>query len=185
MIEIVPYDADWPAEFAAIAAEVRAALGDLALRVDHIGSTSVPGLAAKDIIDVQVTVARFDEALEAAFCSIGYLMRPEISADHRPPNAHGPDSDWEKRYFQPPAAQRPTHMHVRIQSRPNQRYPLLFRDYLRAHPTVAAGYAALKRCLAYYHGDDRLVYTEIKDPVCDVIMGAAEEWARAVNWTPG
>ena len=184
MIEIVPYHMDWPAEYEAIAAKVRAALGDRALHIDHIGSTSVPGLAAKDIIDMQVTVARFDDALEAAFGTIGCQVRPENNRDHRPPDALGPDSDWEKRYFQPPASLRPTHIHVRIQGRPNQRYPLLFRDYLRAHPAAAAGYAALKRCLAFYHGDERQVYTEIKDPVCDVIMAAAEEWARAVNWAP-
>ena len=185
MIEIVSYHADWPAEYEVIAAEVRAALGERALRIDHIGSTSVPGLAAKDIIDVQVTVDRFDDALEAAFRSIGYVVCPEYGADHRPPNVLGPDSDWEKRYFEPPASQRPTHMHVRILGRPNQRYPLLFRDYLRTHPAAAAGYAALKRCLAFYHGDDRKVFTEIKNPVCDVIMAAAEEWAQAVNWMPG
>ncbi|MGH2482027.1 MAG: GrpB family protein, partial [Ktedonobacteraceae bacterium] len=57
MITIVPYDTNWPAAFIEVARPLRAALGDLALRIDHIGSTSVPGLAAKDIIDVQITVA--------------------------------------------------------------------------------------------------------------------------------
>ena len=158
MIEIVPYHPEWPAEFEAIAAQVRAALGERALRIDHIGSTAVPGLAAKDIIDVQVTVARFTPDLEAAFPALGYLARPDISTDHRPPNADGPDSDWEKRFFEMPAGgQRPTHIHVRIQGRLNQRYPLLFRDYLRSRPAVAAGYAELKRRLAIYHGDNRYV----------------------------
>ena len=182
MIEIVPYNPEWPREFEKIAAAVRDALGDLALRVDHIGSTSVPGLDAKDIIDVQVSVSRFDEALDAAFQSIGYILRADVANDHRPPGAMGDDSDWEKRYYQPPPGQRPTHMHVRIVGRANQRYPILFRDYLRSHPAAAGGYAAFKRCLAPYFPEDRLSYTLIKDPVCDVIMAAAEEWSQATQW---
>ena len=114
----------------------------MALRIDHIGSTSVPGLPAKDIIDVQVSVSQLDAALDAAFLSIGYTVFPGITSDHQPPDFVGPDSEWVKRYFRPPAGQRPTHMHVRILGRANQRYALLFRDYLRSHPAVAAGYAA-------------------------------------------
>jgi GrpB-like predicted nucleotidyltransferase (UPF0157 family) len=185
LIEIVEYNPNWPDEFEKIAAAVHDALGDIALRIEHIGSTSVPGLPAKDIIDVQVAVSRFDEPLEAAFRSIGYTLYPGITSDHQPPNFVGPDSEWEKRYFRAPAGQRPTHMHVRILGSANQRYALLFRDYLRSHPAVAAGYAVLKRTLAQYHENDNEAYTLIKDPVCDVIMGVAEEWAQAVHWSIG
>ena len=94
----------------------------------------------------------------------------------------GGNAEWEKRYYQPPPGQRPTHMHVRILGRANQRYPILFRDYLRSHPSAAGGYAAFKRCLASYFPEDRLSYTLIKDPVCDVIMAAAEEWSQATQW---
>jgi dephospho-CoA kinase len=69
-------------------------------------------------------------------------------------------------------------MHMRILGRANQRYALLFRDYLRAHPLAAGGYAALKRVLAECHATDADAYTLIKVPVCDVVMEAAEEWAR-------
>jgi GrpB-like predicted nucleotidyltransferase (UPF0157 family) len=144
MITIVPYQPTWPAEFAEIAATLRAALGDLALRIDHIGSTSVPGLDSKDIIDIQLTVASFDDfqPVQSALDAIGYTFVPSNISDHRPPGALGPDSDWEKRYFRPPAQQRRTHLHVRLAGRPNQLYPLLFRDYLRAHPATAPAYAA-------------------------------------------
>ncbi len=71
-IQIVAYQPEWPDEFAAIASSLHAALGTLALRIDHIGSTSVPGLAAKDIIDVQVTVADFTPELEERFARAGY-----------------------------------------------------------------------------------------------------------------
>ena len=182
MIEIVPYNPAWPAEFEQIAALVKAALGDLAVHIDHIGSTSVPGLAAKDIIDVQVTVRSFDAPLEESFTALGYTRRADINEDHQPPNWIGPAGQWQKRYFQPPPGSRPHHMHVRMAGYPNQRYALLFRDYLRTHPAAAAGYAALKRCLAAYHGDDREVYTLIKDPACDIILAAAEDWAEATGW---
>jgi GrpB-like predicted nucleotidyltransferase (UPF0157 family) len=184
MIEIVSYDPNWPIEFERLATTLRAALGDLALRIDHIGSTSVPDLASKDIIDIQVTVASFDAPLVQALASIGYTLRPDQTSDHRPPGAAGADNDWEKRYFWAPPGQRPTHLHVRIQGRPNQRYPLLFRDYLRAHPCVASSYAELKQRLARFLGDDRIAYTEAKDPACDIIVSSAEEWAQHTGWTP-
>src|SRR5215212_11001581 len=90
---IVPYDERWPADFAAIGAALRGALGDLALRIDHIGSTSVPGLAAKDRIDVQVTVADFDrfEPVQVALERLGYTMVPGNLNDHQPPGWIGPD----------------------------------------------------------------------------------------------
>lgn len=92
---IIDYRPEWPEEFEAVTLPVRKALGTLALRVDHIGSTAVPGLAAKDIIDVQVTVRDFTSGLEAAFRHAGY-SRLEFNQDHRPPTATGPHCDWEK-----------------------------------------------------------------------------------------
>jgi len=178
MIEIVPYNPGWPAEFEQIAAVLRRGLGSLALRIDHIGSTSVPGLDAKDIIDLQVGVDNFDDPLEAAFLAMGCTRVAYINDDHLPPGYAGLESEWEKRYFRPPPDMRPTHLHVRILGRANWRYALLFRDYLRSHPAAASGYAAVKHILVEYHPDDPDAYTLIKDPVCDVIMAAAEEWAR-------
>jgi GrpB-like predicted nucleotidyltransferase (UPF0157 family) len=73
---------------------------------------------------------------------------------------------------------------VRVVGRPNQRYALLFRDYLRAHPQASAAYAELKRRLAAL-GIARSVYAEVKDPACDIIIVAANAWASAVSWKPG
>ena len=185
-VEIVPYRAAWPEDFAVIAADLRRALGVFAVRIDHIGSTSVPGLASKDVIDVQVTVADFDPvttaALIAALATIGYTLVETITGDHLPPGFEGDPAEWEKRYFRAPAGQRATNLHVRADNRANQRYALLFRDYLRAHPAAASGYAELKRRLADYVGEDRDNYVEIKDSVCDIIIGGAQEWARATGW---
>jgi GrpB-like predicted nucleotidyltransferase (UPF0157 family) len=104
--------------------------------------------------------------------------------DHRPPNAAGPEEDWANLYFRPPPGQRPTNTHVRAWGRPNQRYPLLFRDYLRAHPATALTYAEVKRRLAA-HMPDTATYAEVKDPAVDLIYLAAEEWARATRRESG
>lgn len=81
-IRIVDYQARWVQEYEEIAHALHDALGGLALRIDHIGSTSVPGLAAKDVIDVQVTVRQFTPDLEAAFWQANYLRRTEVRHDH-------------------------------------------------------------------------------------------------------
>lgn len=184
MVEIIPYQPGWVNDFRAIAADLRRTLGSLALRIDHIGSTAVPGLAAKDVIDLQVTVAALDEALQEAMRSGGYVLFAPARRDHCIPNFTGPDSEWEKLLYNEPPGQRRANIHVRVWGRANQRYPLLFRDYLRAHPATAAAYAELKRRLAQ-HLADRRVYTEVKDPAVDLIYFAAEEWAAATNWQPG
>jgi GrpB-like predicted nucleotidyltransferase (UPF0157 family) len=184
IIEIVPYQASWPVEFRQIASELRNGLRALALRIDHIGSTAVHGLAAKDVIDIQVTVAALVEPVDRAMLELGYTRLEHISRDHRPAQAGGTPADWEKWYYQPPAGQRPTHIHVRQAGRPNQHYPLLFRDYLRTHPATAEAYAELKRRLAANLAD-QATYPEVKDPAVDLIYLAAEEWAAAVGWVVG
>jgi len=184
MVEIISYQPCWPREFQEIAAILRRGLDDLALRIDHIGSTSVPGLAAKDVIDIQITVTAFDDGLIAAMASLGYTPHERIHRDHCPPTVSGPDTEWEKLLFRPPVGQRRTHTHVRIQGRANQRYPLLFRDYLRAHPVTAGAYAELKRRLAAHLADPD-TYPDVKDPAVDLIYFAAEDWAAATHWQPG
>src|SRR5947209_20379859 len=112
-IEIVPYREAWPGEFREIAAPLRAALGDLALRIDHIGSTSVPGLPAKDIIDLQVSVAALEpeKPLVEAFAGAGYAPAPGIIRDHQPPGDEQPEEEWRKLYFQPAGGPSRIHVH--------------------------------------------------------------------------
>src|SRR5690349_24304033 len=107
-IEIVPYADRWPYEFRQIALPIRIAMEDLAVRIDHIGSTSVPGLAAKDVIDVQVSVASLNppEAIAAALQSLGYQWMPQLSQDHLPPGGQDSREQWQKLYFRGPATQR-------------------------------------------------------------------------------
>ena len=186
-IVIATYDARWPDEFRQIGEELRAALGDLALRIDHIGSTSVPGLAAKDLIDIQVTVAALDaEGLAAALAPLGYTLAVEIDHDHVPPGREDDaPEEWRKLYFRPPATQRPTHLHIRQAGRANQRYALLFRDYLRVDPLARGAYQQIKEALARLHPEDVDAYYAVKDPVCDIVMAAAERWASAAGYAPG
>ena len=180
-VTIVEPKATWPAEFDPIAATLRKALGPLALRIDHIGSTAVPDLPAKDLIDIQVTVATLDrERLAPALARAGFVVREDIGQDHRPPGMSGPDEGWRKLFFRAGSG-RPVNVHVRVAGAPNQRYALLFRDYLRAHPESAAAYARLKRALAGL-GIDPGVYADVKDPACDLIFIAAEAWAARSDW---
>jgi GrpB-like predicted nucleotidyltransferase (UPF0157 family) len=171
----------WPEDFRRLAGALRAQLGDDALRVDHIGSTAVPGLAGKDVIDIQVTVRdlahadRWPDELPP-----GALRRPN-RADHAPAGAASDPREWTKRYW---SDRRRVHIHVREQGRLNQRYALLFRDYLRADTAAARGYGAVKRALAAAAAGDRDAYYAVKDPVCDLILAGAEHWARQTDWRP-
>lgn len=178
---IVDYRPGWPGEFTEVARPLHEALGELALRIDHIGSTAVPGLAAKDIIDVQVTVRDFTPEMDEAFQRAGYI-RLEYTQDHLPPTATGPERDWEKRMYRPTPGGRPINIHVRRAGSANGRYALLFRDYLRTHPLAAGAYAQAKIALAKHGPTDWDLYYDVKDPICDIIMAGAEDWATSSGW---
>jgi GrpB-like predicted nucleotidyltransferase (UPF0157 family) len=179
---ISDYDPSWPTRFRGIGELLRDQLGAEALRIDHIGSTSVPGLPAKDLIDVQVTVEGLDTADRwPDELSPGLTRRPEIRGDHIPSGAPADTREWTKRYW---SARQGIHLHVREQRRLNQRYALLFRDYLRADSAAAGAYGQVKRALAQAVPDDWDIYYAVKDPACDLIMAAAEHWAVRVGWTP-
>lgn len=169
-------------EFCALSERLHGALGACAQRIEHIGSTSVPGLAAKDVIDVQVSVTAFDDHVRGSLASIGFRAIPEITCDHVPPGAPAAH-EWQKLFFVEPLGARRTNLHVRQAGRLNERYALLFRDYLRAHPRVADAYAELKRRLSASLAvpDD---YADVKDPAVDLIYLAAEQWACAGSWRP-
>ena len=105
MVTIVPHKSSWVGEFQSIGLVLREALGVLALRIDHIGSTAVPGLAAKDCIDIQVTVESLIPPVEQALNRIGYT-RLEHLTDHPPPGGEAQPSQWVKWVFKPSNNQR-------------------------------------------------------------------------------
>ena len=166
-IVILPTQESWREEFLQIGTQLRLILSEHALRIDHIGSTSVPDLGAKDIVDIQITVSNLDEMDEFTerICAQGFKQRDGIQYD----NFCGPEmedsAEWRKRYFREPEGHRIVHIHVREQGRLNQRYALLFRDFLRANITVRAGYETIKRRLAKIFPENIDGYLYIKDPV--------------------
>jgi GrpB-like predicted nucleotidyltransferase (UPF0157 family) len=180
MIEIVPYRDAWQAEFAAIAGELRKAGGAAILAIHHIGSTAVPGLPAKDIVDIQLTVA---DIAAARSLPLGEFERvPKLVSDHCPPGMTLPPGELEKAFYRSP--RRAANIHARVVGRFNWRYPLLCRDYLRAHRGAAEAYGAIKLELARLFPDDADSYYAIKDPVFDLMMAQAEEWAAQTGWSP-
>ncbi|OGK06784.1 MAG: pyroglutamyl-peptidase I [Candidatus Riflebacteria bacterium GWC2_50_8] len=178
---IIEYSPEWPQAFAKISSRLQTSLGELALRIDHIGSTSVPGLAAKDVIDIQISVNALDNRLFTAMTAMGYSRSEIAVCDHIPPGMSSNPLDWQKWFFRAPAGQRATNTHIRIVGRANQRYPLLFRDFLRAHPDYAKTYGELKKRLAANIANSSM-YPDVKDPAVDLIYYAAEKWASATGW---
>lgn len=179
-ITIAPPDPDWPRHFAALGSRL-APLVPPGAAIHHIGSTAVPGLAAKPIIDVQITVPNLADLDPGRLAASGFVRGRPVS-DHCPPGMTLPAPELRKLFFKAQTPY-PAHVHIRESGRFNARYPLLCRDYLRAHPLAAAAYASVKRGLAHHFPTDVDAYYDIKDPVFDILMAGAEAWARSTNWT--
>ena len=131
-LRIVDHDGGWASALATIGSALRGQLAQAALRIDHIGSTAVRGLAAKDVIDIQVTVAHLDVARDWPHEVLPDLIRrPATTADHVPLGVPSDADEWAKLYWSNGSS---VHLHVREEGRLNQRYPLLFRDYLSCGP---------------------------------------------------
>ncbi len=182
MIKVVAYNSQWPEEFLVIAAKIRQAVGEKAFAIHHIGSTSIPELIAKDVIDIQMTVLDLQVPLQKELLGIGFELG-EHTKDHCPPGMNFSPSELEKRYYR--GGPRKVHLHIRKQNMFNQRYPILFRDFLRSNPNASRAYGEIKLQLAKYFPENVDAYYDIKDPVCDAIMSGAFEWAKNCNWSPG
>jgi dephospho-CoA kinase len=176
--ELVRYDESWPAQAQRIVKRIQTACGATTLRVDHIGSTAVPGLEAKDVIDVQITVASLDAADEIAeaLAAAGYPCVEQITTDVQ----HTDDSSlWRKRFHGAADPGRPANVHVRVDGWPNQQLALLFRDWMIANPDEQARYVAVKR--------DALSapdYAEAKEPWFGDAYARAWTWADETGWRP-
>jgi len=184
-VRLEPYDAQWPQDFEGLRTTLADALGDLATRIDHIGSTSIPAMGAKDCIDIQVTVSsleRRDDIIKA-FQAIGFAKQ-QYETDHVPPGWMGSARQWSKFVFSPPGDERVCNVHVREVGHANQRYALLFRDYLRANVAAATTWLEMKRRLAEQYPDDLAMYGYLKDAATDLLMLDAERWAAETGWAP-
>jgi GrpB-like predicted nucleotidyltransferase (UPF0157 family) len=184
-VVVTPYQSQWVSDFTQIAGRIRAVVSDAALRIDHIGSTAVPGLAAKDVIDIQLTVADLERAdsLTRSLSAVGFRQGTTFEYDE----FHGkPATDVELRklYMREPEGERRTHIHIRELGRFNQQYALLFRDYLRASMVVREEYESLKQRAAQLFPDSIDGYLYLKEPVFHIIYEAACLWASTVGWAP-
>jgi GrpB-like predicted nucleotidyltransferase (UPF0157 family) len=182
---VLEYQSRWVEEYSQIEGELRGLLGDAVLRIDHIGSTSVPGLGAKDIVDVQITIADLEqgEAELAPLVAKGYIKRGRFHYDEFV-GMTKTDPELRKFRYREPEGARRAHLHVREHGRFNQRYALLFRDYLRASPAACMAYETVKRRAAQLFPGSIDGYLFIKDPVMDLIYEAASGWAAQVGWRP-
>lgn len=172
MIRIVSYDPAWPSAFAVEARRLRERFGGTALRIDHVGSTAVPGLAAKPVIDIQVSVVSLmtRAELDADMGALGYTHVDLGEFDRIYPFYVIPEH-W-------PATH---HVHLCEAGGEQERKHLAFRDHLRAHPDVADAYVALKCRLAREHGGATMAERERYSLAKGVFVRAELERAFAAG----
>ena len=177
VVQLVPHRAAWSGEFETLAERLSAALGQLAIGIDHIGSTAVPGLVAKDVIDVQVRVATLDrDALDSCLGSLGFRRRPEQWNNREV--SFG--TECSKMVFAPPAGERPSNVHVRVDGAPNARMALVIRDYLRANADARSAWGEFKLRLSR-EAPDLNTYGRIKAPATIILAAAAAAWAQGAQ----
>jgi GrpB-like predicted nucleotidyltransferase (UPF0157 family) len=181
---LAPYRIEWEAESAQLISILRAKLGDTAVRIDHIGSTSIPLMIAKEVIDLQVSVANLELAtltFDGPLGALGFQLSP-FHADHVPAGVDDDLANWSKRLWtRRDASSSNVNLHVRKVGSPNERLALLFRDWFRAHPAAVPAYGAIKESIAAITFDTG-TYAELKDPVVDLVFVVAEAWASRANW---
>jgi GrpB-like predicted nucleotidyltransferase (UPF0157 family) len=168
-IQLVAYDPSWPRRFEQERARIADALGPIARRIDHIGSTAVRGLAAKPVIDIDLSVddPDLEEVYLPALQRAGYILRVR-SPGHRMARS----------------AELDVHVHVCPAGGEWERRHLLFRDWLRTDETDRTRYANAKQRLAARDWADMNEYAAAKTDVIQKITACAERWARATSWSP-
>ncbi len=200
---LVPADPTWPEQARRIIARISLACGGKARRVDHIGSTAVPGLDAKDAIDIQVTVDSLDAADELAepLLSAGYPRIDDVTGDTGALTEsdsrstvcaydHAVDQSlWHQRLHASADPGRPTYVHLRVDGWPGQQFALLFVDWLKADPAIREEFLAVKQqAAAAAPADDGVAAGEVlaaaKEPWYSGAYFRAWDWADATGWRP-
>ena len=183
-VVLLPHQASWAKDFAETARRIGAAAGPAILRIDHIGSTAIPGLCATDVIDIQVTVPNLNDVTE--------LTRPLWQAGFQQgafeydacPAWPTQADELRKLYLREPLGGRCTHIHVREEGRFNARFALLFRDYLRADDAARTAYETAKQRAQEVFPESFSGYSYLKEPVVQLVYQAADLWATATKWQP-
>lgn len=174
-------DPTWAEQGRRLLERIRRTAGDRLVRADHHGSTSVPGLPAKDVIDVQLVVADLETAasVAAGLAEAGLVPLPDRWYDV---DRDGVERDKSLACNADPG--RAVNCHIRPVTSPTWRDALLLRDWLRAHPDAVAEYAALKRELAAQPHDTMDQYAARKTPWINAALARADTWAAHTNWHP-
>ncbi len=161
-VRLRPYSADWPRLFEAERARLQAAIGWYVLDIQHIGSTSVPGLAAKPILDIGVAVTNFEAAAVCieSLVALGYEYLGELGIP--------------RRHYFVKGAPRTHHLHMNEITSDDWQRTIAFRDYLRRHPEAAQEYADLKHALTVCFPEDREAYTNAKSGFIARILQQAQ-----------
>jgi dephospho-CoA kinase len=162
---VLPPDPQWPAAAARLAAKVAAVAGDHVPQVDHVGPTAVPGVPARDVVDLQLSVPSLAaaDAVGSALDAIGFPRVADVTSDV--PRSFDPDpAQWRKRLHAAADPGRPAELHVRVVGSATWRFALLLRDWLRADDDARAEYTAL--------AGHREVETWLKSA-----------WARMLRWS--
>jgi GrpB-like predicted nucleotidyltransferase (UPF0157 family) len=174
---VVDYRPEWTNQASETINLLRNNLGDVAMSIEHIGSTSIPSMPAKDMLDLQVSVPDLDLAVQTfgrPLQAFGYERSP-YELDHVPVGTDHDPGNWAKRlWLLRPGALPDVNLHVRRVGSPNERLALLFRDWFRSHPEAIPAYGRFKQTLA----------ANLATPVVDLVIVMAESWARESGWQP-
>lgn len=169
-LRLVPYDLSWPDRYAEAAARLREALGDVISAIEHVGSTAVPGLSGKPVLDIAIAVLN-DAAADACIAPM-----TQLGYTYRGPNGEDP----QRRYYtHDVAGVRVGQIHLYILPAQAWDEKLLFRDALRADPTLAAAYAAEKARLAVAVDWDKSAYALAKDPFVEQVLSVLRARSRS------
>jgi dephospho-CoA kinase len=179
---------DWPAQAERLMARLRAALPQEILALDHVGSTAVPGLDAKDVLDLQLGVRDLAAAdrIEPLLAEAGFPRWPGTSSDNPKPS-HPDPADWGKRLHGNADPGRPVNLHVRGAGSPGWRFALCFRDWLRADDAARTDYLGEKRRVARLHGVDKSTagYAADKEGwFTGYAVPRMDDWAARTGWQP-
>jgi dephospho-CoA kinase len=175
-------DPTWPAQASRLLARIRHGVGDLAATLDHVGSTAVPGVLAKDVIDLQVGVRSLDDADSPAFVDGMRAMGfPRVEGNRDDDGRDG--TVWPKRFHGSCDPARVAHVHVREVGTPGWEFALLFRDWLRDDAAERDGYAGMKTALAARMATTD-EYAVAKEPWFDRAWERSREWATRTGWEP-
>lgn len=189
------YRPEWTAQAERLIARMRGVCGESAVRIDHIGSTAVPGLEARDVVDVQITVPNLEVAdtLAEPLAAAGFPRIDDITRDDpKPSYSVGGEADpalWAKRVHGGADPGRPVRIDLRVDGWPGQRFALVFRDWLRSESDVRTEYADIKRAASIRaqrhpeYPDAVEAYVDGKAPWFDTAYRRAWEWAERTGWS--